>query len=154
MPAETVFYHLTARPLEDALPEMLEKSLERGWRAVVRARSPERVAQLDDRLWTWREEGFLPHGTARDGRASHQPIWLTDGDDLPNAPQALFLVDGADWADAELSILVRVAILFDGNDPEAVEAARSQWRRAEAAGAPAAYWAQTNRGWTKRAERS
>ena len=32
---EILFYHLQHQPLERVLPTLLEKTLERGWRAVV-----------------------------------------------------------------------------------------------------------------------
>ena len=96
------------------LPTLLELSLKRGWRAAVQAASEERVEALNTLLWTYREESFLPHGTARDGHASAHPIYLTTGDDNPNAAQVRFLVDGATLADA--SPYSRVAYVFDGRD--------------------------------------
>src|SRR5512134_2599980 len=89
---EIDFYQLERRTLDDVLPALLELSLKRGWRAAVQATSEERVAALDTLLWTYREESFLPHGSARDGRASAQPIYLTAGDDNPNAAHVRFLV--------------------------------------------------------------
>ena len=62
------FYHLERSSIETALPPLLEKCLERGWRAVVRGGLPERLEALDQTLWTWKEETFLPHGL--DGRGS------------------------------------------------------------------------------------
>ena len=145
--AETLFYHLTAQPLERALPALLERTLQRGWRAVVRAGSAERVAALDTLLWTYREESFLPHGTDDDPR---HPVSLRSDDALPNDPQALFLVDGADTADFDAP--ERIVVLFDGADEEAVAFAREQWKRASAAGL-ATYWRQTpSGGWEKAAE--
>jgi len=91
---EIRFYHLQRTALETALPPMLEKTLERGQRAVVMAGSEERVEHLTDQLWTYSERGFLPHGSARDGNAALQPIWLTTADDNPNGAQVLFLTDG------------------------------------------------------------
>ena len=114
------------------LPGLLERSLKRGWRAAVQAASDERVAALDTLLWTYRDESFLPHGTARDGRASSQPIYLTAGDDNPNEAQVRFLVDGAMLADA--SPYTRVAYVFDGRDQDAVARAREAWQTAKAAG--------------------
>ena len=81
---EAVFYHLLRKPLEKALPELLEKSYERGWRVVVQAASEERVDALDAHLWTYRDDSFLPHGTAREGEAAAQPILITSGDHNPN----------------------------------------------------------------------
>ena len=93
---------------------MLERSLERGWRAAVQAASEERVEALDTLLWTYREESFLAHGTARDGHVEAHPIYLTSGSDNPNGAQVRFLVDGAELDDA--SPYTRVVYLFDGRD--------------------------------------
>lgn len=66
---EILFYHLERQSLESALPLLVEKSLERGWRVVVRAGSAERLDAIDTALWTYREDSFLPHGaTARPTR--------------------------------------------------------------------------------------
>ena len=92
---EVYFYHLEGRTLEQVLPTLLERSLERGWRAVVQASSPERVEALNTLLWTFREDSFLPHGTSSDGTAAMQPIFLTVEADNPNDAAVRFLVDGA-----------------------------------------------------------
>ena len=147
---EVLFYQLDRRPLETVLPELLERTLERGWRACVQAGSEERVEALSSVLWTWREEAFLPHGTARDGNGELQPIWLTAGEDNPNGAAVRFLVDGA--ATASLDGLERAVYLFDGHDPEALEAARSRWSEAREAGYEVTYWQQDEDGrWIKRA---
>lgn len=146
--AEIGFYHLLTTPLERALPRLLERARAQGYRIVVRAASPDRAEHLNTVLWTYDESSFLPHGSARDGNAASQPIWLTDGDDNPNAATMLVLVDGAEPGD--LTPYGRIADLFDGNDTEAVEAARDRWRRARAAGHALTYWQQTGTGWEKK----
>ena len=137
---EVYFYHLERRALDDVLPTLLELSLKRGWRAAVQAASDERVAALDTLLWAYREDSFLPHGTARDGRAQSQPIYLTAGDDNPNEAQIRFLVDGAMLVDA--SPYARVAYVFDGRDQDAVARARDDWQTAKAQGLAVSYWQQ------------
>jgi DNA polymerase-3 subunit chi len=147
---EVLFYHLERRPLEVVLPQLLQKTLERGWRAVVEAGSPERVEALSAALWTWQEESFLPHGTREDGNAALQPIWLTAEGDTPNGATVRFLVDGA--VARTLDGLERAIYLFDGRDPEAVEAARQRWREAAAAGHAVTYWREDESGrWQKKA---
>ena len=136
---EMLFYHLKGQKLEQVLPPLLQKSLERGWRVVVQASSDERVEALDAHLWTWRDDAFLPHGTARDPQAAEQPIVLTANTDNPNAAAVRFLVDGVNSA-ANAANYERVVLLFDGDDPEAVEMARTRWREAKAAGAEVTYW--------------
>lgn len=147
---EVLFYQLDRRPLEAVLPQLLERTLARGWRACVQAGSEERVEALSGALWTWREEAFIPHGTARDGKGELQPIWLTAGNDNPNGATVRFMVDGA--AAASLDGLERAVYLFDGHDPAALDAARSRWRDAREAGCEVTYWQQDEGGrWIKRA---
>lgn len=146
---EVGFYHLTHTPLDRALPKILEKVLEAGKRAVVIAGSNERVAVLNAALWTYDQDSFLPHGTAREGEAPMQPIWLTAEDENPNGAQILVLTDGATIPD--IAAFERCLDMFDGKDPAAVAAARDRWRAAMAAGHALTYWQQTDRGgWAKK----
>lgn len=152
--SEAIFYHLTRRPLEAALPELLEKTLERGWRAVVRCGSAERAEALNARLWTYRDESFLPHGMAADGEPAGQPVYLTAGPEIPNEAAILFLVDGAEAEPSEMARFERCCVMFDGNDPEMTGRARAAWKAATEAGLPAVYWAQDENGrWVKKQEK-
>jgi DNA polymerase III subunit chi len=146
---EMLFYHLKGQTLEQVLPALLQKSLERGWRVVVQASSDERVDALDAHLWTWRDDAFLPHGTSRNAEAAEQPIVLTANADNPNGATVRFLVDGASVA-ADAAGYERIVLLFDGEDPEAVEMARACWGEAKAAGADVTYWrADENGRWQR-----
>ncbi len=147
---EVLFYHLERAPLERVLPDLLEKSLERGWRAVVQAGSEERLEALDTALWTYREDSFLPHGRAGDGPPERQPVFLTTGESNPNSAAIRFFVDGASAGD--LAGYERAVFLFDGRNEEAVAQARDQWRAAKDAGHEVTYWQQSERGrWEKKA---
>ena len=137
--SELLFYQLKGQTPEQVLPALLQKSLERGWRVVVQASSEERVEALDAHLWTWRDDAFLPHGTWRDPHAAEQPIVLTVGEENPNGASVRFLVDNATLA-AGSAGYERVVLLFDGDDPDAVEAARARWSEAKAAGIDVTYW--------------
>ena len=128
---EVLFYQLHRQPLERVLPTLLEKSLERGWRVVVQAASEERVEALDAHLWTYTDDSFLPHGTWRDPEARDQPILLTLNADNPNGAAVRFLIDGAP-VPADAASYARIVLLFDGEDPDAVEAARARWTEAKA----------------------
>jgi len=148
--ADVLFYHLERQPLERVLPSLIEKTLERGWRAVVQAGSEERVEALDTLLWTYREASFLPHGTKRDGNAALQPVYLTAGDENPNGSQVRFLVDGAEVLDP--AAYARVVYLFDGRDAGAVAKARELWKGAKDLGCTVTYWQQSSEGqWLKKA---
>jgi DNA polymerase III subunit chi len=142
---EILFYHLQGQPLDRVLPNLLERSLERGWRIVVQAASDERVEALDAHLWTYRDDGFLPHGTDRDGEAQAQPVLITVHDSNPNAAQVRFLIDGAPLP-ADAAAYQRIVILFDGDDADAVAQARECWSAAKAAGFEVTYWQPDEQG--------
>jgi DNA polymerase-3 subunit chi len=147
--AELWFYHLEKSELEAALPPLLEKCLQRGWRALVRGAQKERLDALDDLLWTWRDDSFLPHAR-EDASAARQPIVLTDKDGNPNGAKALFLIDGAEPGD--VSGFERACLLFDGRDAGALEKARARWKEAKEAGQAVSYWRESARGaWEKQA---
>ena len=146
-PCEVWFYHLERSPLEAVLPELLEKTLGRGWKALVRGGDPRRIEALDQHLWTYREDSFLPHGLAEEPLAAHQPILLTTGQENLNAAEALFLVDGAE--PGALDGYARAMVLFDGRDEAALATARAQWSALKATGAAMSYWRQQGRGWEK-----
>ena len=149
---EIRFYHLTRTPMEAALPKLLGICLQRDWKAVVMARSEQRVAALSDHLWTFDDRSFLPHGDASVGHADLQPIWLTQEDENPNGATVLFLTDGAESKNlAQYDLVCR---LFDGRDEEAVVAARANWKAEDADGHHLTYWQQEDRGWEKKAERN
>lgn len=143
--AEIRFYHLTRASLEHVLPELLEKTLERGWRAVVIAGSQERTEALTQYLWTYKQDSFLPHGNAKDGNPEMQPIWLTTEDERPNGASVLFLTDGAQ--SRRIGDYERVCDIFDGNDSQALAAARQRWLECKAANHTLSYWQQSDRGW-------
>jgi len=152
---EVWFYHLTAQPLEKALPILLERSIERGWTAVVQMATQERVTALDEFLWTYAEESFLAHGTAADGDAELQHVYLTTGPENPNGAEVRFFVEGAQIAPvlaAGGDPYERVILMFDGNNDAELQAARLQWKELKAQGLELSYWQQgENGGWQKKA---
>lgn len=147
---EVLFYHLQNAPLEQVLPQLLERSLERGWRAVVRAGGPERLDALNSVLWTYSDDSFLPHGTKDDGPPALEPVFLTVEDGNPNGANVLFVVDGA--APGDIGPYERCVLMFDGRDEAALAAAREHWKTLKAEGHDATYWQQSDQGrWEKKA---
>ena len=147
---EVLFYHLERQPLERVLPQLLEKTLERGWRAVIEAASAERLDAIDQHLWTYREDSFLAHGTKKDGSPERQPIYLTTEAENPNGAKVRFLVEGAEPGD--VTGYDRIVLMFDGGSDEAVQAARRQWKRLKGEGCAVTYWQQGESGrWEKKA---
>jgi DNA polymerase III subunit chi len=148
--AEIWFYHLERTSVENTLPPLLEKCVERGWRAIVRSASPQNLDAVDAHLWTYRANAWLPHGKSTGDvmEDDHQPILLVhppefDSDLALEAP-ALFLLDGADWSG--VTGVARIFVIFDGRDDDAVARARTDWRRAKDAGFVPAYWRQSEDG--------
>ncbi|MBI1261542.1 MAG: DNA polymerase III subunit chi [Rhizobiales bacterium] len=147
---EVLFYHLQSKPLEQVLPGLLERSLQRDWRVVVKAGNEEKLGALNSWLWTYREDSFLPHGTRADGPPENVPVYLTTEDENTNGGHVLFLVEGA--APPDISGYIRCVLMFDGNDEAAVAEARGHWTALKAKGYEASYWQQNETGaWVNKA---
>jgi DNA polymerase-3 subunit chi len=148
---EVLFYQLQRQPVEKVLPVLIEKSLERGWRVAVQSSSDERIEALDAHLWTYRDDSFLPHGTYKESAAAEQPVLLTINDDNPNGAAIRFLLDGSP-VPPDAAAYDRVVLLFDGEDPDALEVARSRWRDAKGQGFDVTYWQADEHGrWQRKA---
>ncbi len=147
---EIWFYHLERSSLYQVLPTLLEKTLERGWRALIKSSHAHRLDELDERLWTFDEESFLPHGRADQPHADRQPVLLSESGENLNGAQALFIVDDAELGATEG--IERCFIIFDGRDERALQQARARWKTLKTDGANLAYWRQTDEGrWEKAA---
>ncbi|MGR3525970.1 MAG: DNA polymerase III subunit chi [Paracoccaceae bacterium] len=148
------FYHLTRNPLEVTLPQLLGRAMQAGWRVAVRGRDPARMDWLDRQLWMGASDGFLPHGLAGGAHDAAQPVLLTTGAEAANDPACLMTVHGAEVGADEVQRLERVCVIFDGNDPTAVQIARAQWKALTDAGCAAQYWSEESGRWEMKAERS
>jgi DNA polymerase-3 subunit chi len=147
---EVWFYQLQRRRLEQVLPNLVERVLGRGWRAIVQAATPERLAAMDDLLWTYAEDSFVPHGSAKDGDPDMQPVWLTLGGENANGAQTRFLLEGVEAAAFLDQGYERLIVLFDGRDEAFLDNARAQWKNLRKIQANLAYWAETEEGgWRK-----
>ncbi|MGN6102860.1 MAG: DNA polymerase III subunit chi [Devosia sp.] len=145
---DVLFYHLENQPLERVIPILLEKTLERGWRAVVEVGSRERAEALNAALWTYRDESFLPHDLAGGEFDTEQPVLITTGPENANGAEVRFFTDRAVPRTAEG--YQRIVYLFSGHDPDAVTEAREAWR-ALREGNEVTYWQQDESGrWVKR----
>ncbi len=150
---QVYFYHMTRTPLEATLPVLLAKSLEAGWKILLRGRDKDRLDWLEKKLWLVGDSAqFLPHGLAGGAHDAAQPILLTTEAGNPHGASALICTDGALVAPEEVGGMQRVSILFDGNDADAVVQARSQWKALTGAGCAALYWSQESGRWEKKAE--
>ncbi|MBV8921302.1 DNA polymerase III subunit chi [Bradyrhizobium sp.] len=147
---EVLFYHLQNMSVENVLPSLLEKSLERGWRAVVQSTSQERADALDAHLWTYRDDSFLPHATWRAGDAEDQPVVLAIAEGNPNRANVIFLIDNAPLP-ADAHSYERMVLLFNGDDAEALAAARGAWTDCKSRGFEVTYWQTDEHGrWQRR----
>ncbi len=146
---EILFYHLEQRPLEAVLPLLLEKTLERDWRAVVEIGDESELSGVDQCLWTYRDDSFLPHGLGDGDHAIDQPITLVLDRSNPNNAQLRFFAKGA--VPDEVGDYERLVFMFDGHDPDMVSRARQAWKSLSGKH-QLTYWQQEPNGkWAKKA---
>jgi len=142
------FYHLTQVPLERALPQIAEKIRATGGRLVIVASDAAQRARLDQLLWTWAPESFLPHGQAGGDDDARQPVLIAATPEAANGARHIALVDGI-WRDEALDF----DRAFHFFDEERIADARAAWKRlADREGVERNYWKQNDSGrWEKAA---
>jgi DNA polymerase-3 subunit chi len=146
---EIRFYHLLKTPEAQALPQIAMKAWQAGARVVVKASDTAHVNTLNDALWTYKADSFLPHGTGQDGDASKQPVYLTAGDDNPNGAKTLILATGCTHDNVQAYDLC--CAMLDGHNEAQITEARTRWKEYRHAGHSVSYWQQTDQGWEKKA---
>jgi len=130
------FYYLTRTPLEKALPGIAERVLGSGERLLIVAEDADQLNRLDQLLWAYRADSFLPHGQSGD-----QPVLL--GASLEGAagyPNVAY-VDGI-WRDAPEGV-ARVFYFFDETTRDG---ARDAWRQLAGTQVERRYWKQEEGG--------
>ena len=147
--AEIRFYHLHTRTLDQALPEIVQKALSAGHRIVIRGADEKEVERLNNLLWTFRPDSFIPHGSDKDGQAAQQPVWLSAGNDNPNNANVLILTGGLE--ETALDSYTLACDIFDGRNEDNVIAARQRWKNYKDSGHKLTYWQQTEKGWEQKA---
>lgn len=144
------FYHLTATPLERALPKLLETIRGRDFKVSVVAKSQADVDRLNQLLWTYDPASFMAHGSEKDDNAEQQPVFLTTQLEAPNRAEILLVTNGQQVEDT--SAYERVLDMFDGSDEQAVSAARARWSKYKEAGHELSYMQQSEQGsWQQKA---
>ena len=149
---DAYFYHLTQSQLDTTLVALLDRALAQGWRIAIRGRERAQLEWLDERLWLWPQDRFLPHGRAGGAHDARQPILLTEQKEAVNAPHCVMAIDGVEISTDELQNLERLCVLFDGNDEEATQRARDQWQTLTQNGVRAKYWSEASGKWEMKAQ--
>jgi DNA polymerase III subunit chi len=146
---EIRFYHLLSQPLHQALPALVSKAFENGHRIFIRA--PESAhSALSDALWGFKPDSFLPHGYEKDSNPADHPIWISENEDNSNLADLLILTHNMEQDISEEYKLC--CDIFDGNNDQDVQAARTRWKLYKNAGHSVTYWQQTQEGgWDKKA---
>lgn len=98
---------------------LAEKALRNGFRPLLLARDEAHAAQLDDLLWSFAPESFLPHG-----RDATEPVRVATREGGSAHAMLINLADRLPTADAPC---VRIAEIVPA-DPSARSAAREAYR--------------------------
>ena len=146
---EIRFYHLEKSGLDNVLPQLVGKALQKGERILIKAPDENEVERINEHLWTFDPASFLPHGTAADGSETDQPVFITAANENPNGATILFLTHDLEAAD--LAAYQLVCEIFDGRNEDSLAKARARWKTYKDAGHDLTYWQQGDKGWDKKA---
>ena len=91
---EIFFYKLKNSSSEIFLTSLIEKSIENNWNSVVLLDNIERMEEINDFLWSYKDTSFLPHGSQNDKNSELHRVYLTCEEENPNDSDVIFSIDG------------------------------------------------------------
>ena len=145
---EYSFYHHEASTIESTLPQLLEKSIKKNWRALVKTQI-DYLPELDDFLWSFKTDSFLPHGRDDQPKMEHHPIVISSSAKIADNFQIVFLLKGS-YVD-NLNDVERCVIFIDGRSEESICNERNRWQKLKGKGAKLNYYQQNANGeWIKK----
>lgn len=144
------FYHLTNTNIEHTLPSLAQKALQASFKVCIKLANKEAVKKMDDWLWSYDPESFLPHAAEGVNNPEQQPVYLTTSvDNIANNAEIIMVTDGSYYEDVDG--IERVLDIFDGNDEMNTQAARNRWRKYKNTSHELTYWQQQQGGGWKKA---
>ncbi|MCK6418299.1 MAG: DNA polymerase III subunit chi [Alphaproteobacteria bacterium] len=144
---EIRFYHLERSELLQCLPSLLTKALASGRKILIKAPAAA-LKTIDDSLWVYQADAFLPHGLAESAYAAQQPVCLTEKEENINGADMLVLTHGQEHN--KINEFTLCCDMIDGRDAQAIAAARTRWKSYKDQGFVVTYWQQTDQGWDKK----
>jgi DNA polymerase-3 subunit chi len=145
---EYLFYHHEASTIESTLPQFLEKCIIKNWRALIKTRV-DHLVELEEFLWTFKANSFLPHGRDDQPRVQHHPIVLSSSAKTADSFQVVFLLAGSEIK--KLNDVERCIIFIDGRSEKSTIYERSRWKKLKAEGEKLNYYKQNSNGeWIKK----
>ena len=144
---EINFYNITKSSVEKLLPRLLEKILEEGSSIAFLFKNIEVLQYMDDFLWTYKRESFIPHSTDDSMYNNSQPILLSLKDENINNADVLITIEG--FLTENINNYMKIIDIFDGNDKEIFEDALVRIEKIKNKGYKVSYWNQDDSGWKK-----
>ena len=92
--SEIFFYKLKNTSSEIFLTSLIEKSIDNDWNSVVLFDNIERMEEINDFLWSYKDTSFLPHGSQNDKNSELHRVYLTCEEENPNDSDVIFSIDG------------------------------------------------------------
>jgi DNA polymerase III subunit chi len=133
---EITFYVLAdlepAKRLSTAC-RIIEKAFQQKHAIYVHARDQAEAEQLDELLWTFKAESFIPHHLVGDGPTPPPPVRIGWKDIPPEASDLLINLHAA--APEQPRRFRRIVEIVGGDEPMR-EAARQHWRQYKQQGYP------------------
>ena len=113
---QIIFYNTAPLQVENTLFNLIEKSIENGYKSLLLFNDKNKCSAIDEKLWTYKQNSFLPHLT-EDEKISDEidiPIYLSTKNENPYKAELLFSIDG--FLPNNINNFERVIIIVDVND--------------------------------------
>ena len=124
----------TPADMDGVLPPLLERLLKQKRQIVISCATKDRCQRLDDFLWSYQKESFLPHGQVGAEHQDMQPVLICTPEELPSKNEDVFFsLSGAGLSAEALGRFKDIGIFYLGTDTDKAQA-RKLWRELKESG--------------------
>ncbi|MDC3081804.1 DNA polymerase III subunit chi [Paracoccaceae bacterium] len=141
------FYNSSHRDVVTDIAWLTQNIFTKNNRIVIFCTDQDTVEVVDDFLWSYRDDGFIPHSIKKHGETSLDPILVTTDLDGGYEHNILLALNGVLIEEKDWQRFAKIYYFFDDQDNKEKENARSMWKSFSSLDVDCKYWINKKNKW-------
>ena len=141
------FYNCSHRNIVADISWLTEKLYKERDSILICCKDQETVEVIDDFLWRYKEDGFIPHSIEKKERSSIYPVLITTDIDEEHKHNVLLALSGVLIEEKNWQKFTKAYYFFDDQEIQEKENARLMWKTLSVLDVVRKYWVNKENKW-------
>ena len=141
------FYKSSHRDVVRDIAWLTESIFKKNNRIVIFCTDQETAEVVDDFIWSYRDDSFIPHSIKKHRETSLDPILVTTDLDGSYEHNVLLALNGVLIKEKDWQRFAKVYYFFDDQDSREKENARAMWKSFSSLAVNCKYWINEKNKW-------